>query len=181
MAGAVTADPGSQQLAGQGWSLRAERVEMLNGSGWRALVGVRRGLKLLVTCSGQARQLEVEAWAGEPEETDGVAVINAGNDDIRLGRVPLCSCGVRGCGNAGIQLSKWLGGNELPALIDLLRELPWTETIPTRSNVLHGSGLAGMERPDTGSSASGYSHLHAPGTGAVFPLDPQKRNPNIEL
>ena len=54
MAGAVTADPGSQQLAGQRWSLRAERVEVLNGNGWGALVGVRRGLKLLVTSSGQA-------------------------------------------------------------------------------------------------------------------------------
>jgi hypothetical protein len=31
VAGAVTADPGSQQLAGVGWTLRADRVEMLSG------------------------------------------------------------------------------------------------------------------------------------------------------
>ena len=71
MADSVTAVPGKRQLVGEGWSLRAERVEMLNGNDWRAL---RCGLKLLVTWSEQGQELDVEAWAGEPEETDGVAV-----------------------------------------------------------------------------------------------------------
>ena len=66
VADSVTAVPGKQQLVGEGWSLRAERVEMLNGNDWRALVGVRRGLKLLVTWSEQGQELDVEAWAGEP-------------------------------------------------------------------------------------------------------------------
>jgi pimeloyl-ACP methyl ester carboxylesterase len=39
----------------------------------------------------------VAAWAGEPETTDGVAVIDAGDGDVRLARVPPCSCGDRGC------------------------------------------------------------------------------------
>jgi hypothetical protein len=140
VADAVTAVSSKGQLVGDGWRLRAERIEMLNDNGWRALVGVRRGLKLLVTWSDQDKELELEAWAGEPEETDGVAVIDLGDDDVRLARVPLCSCRDRGCGNVGIQFVKWLAGNELPALVDLLRDLPWTETIPTRTNVLQGSG-----------------------------------------
>lgn len=118
---------------------------MLNGHRWRALVGVRSGLKLLVTCSEQQQELEVEAWAGEPERTDGVAVIDVGDGDIRLARVPLCSCGDRGCGNAGVQLGKWLAGSELPALVELLRALSWTETIPTTSNVLRGNDLPAIE------------------------------------
>lgn len=172
MADGVTAVPGTRQLAGEGWSLRAEHVELLNGNDWRALVGVRRGLKLLVTWSDQDRELDVEAWAGEPGDSDGVAVIDLGDGDVRLARVPLCGCGDRGCGNAGIQLSTWLAGNELPALVDLLRELPWTQTIPTLSNVLQGDGLAAMEGPDTGLPPGSY--LSVPGPGEVFPLPPRK-------
>jgi len=180
VADAVTVVPGTRQLAGEGWSLRAERVEMLAGDDWRALVGVRRGLKLLVTWTDRDKELEVEAWAGEPEESDGVAVIDTGDGDVRLARVPLCSCGDRGCGNVGIQLFKWLAGSELPALVDLLRELAWTEIIPTRSNVLQGSGLAAIEGPDSDPPTSTYSYLCAPGTGKVFPLHPQKRDSNAD-
>lgn len=146
----MTAVPGKRRLAGEGWGLRADRIEMLDGHRWRALVGVRRGLTLLVTGSAQEQELKVEAWAGEPESTDGVAVIEVGDGDIRLARVPLCSCGDRGCGNAGIQLGKWLAGSELPALVELLRALSWTTTIPTTSNVLQGDDLAAIERRASG-------------------------------
>jgi hypothetical protein len=166
---AVTAVPGTRQLVGEGWSLRAERIEMLQGNDWRAVIGVRRGLKLLVTWSDHGQELDVEAWTGEPEQTDGVAVVGMEDGDIRLTKVPLCSCGERGCGNAGIQLSKWLPGEELPALIELLRELPWTKTIPIPSNVLRGSGLAAIEGLDTDAFRSAGSYLYAPGTGEIFP------------
>jgi hypothetical protein len=181
VADAVTAVSSTGQLVGEGWRLRAERIEMLNGNDWRALVGVRRGLKLLMTASNQDTEFEVEAWAGEPEETDGVAVIDAGDGDIRLARIPLCSCGDRGCGNVGIQLSKQLAGNELPALVNALRDLPWTETIPTSTNVLQGDGLAAIQGPDTDYLASGYSYLCAPGTGDVSPLHPQKHGSNPDV
>lgn len=149
MGDSVIAVPGERRIVGEGWSLSAEHLEMLTGDDWCALIGVRRGLKLLVTSDGRAQEVAVEAWAGEPEETDGVAVIDTGDGDIRLARVPLCSCGERGCGNAGVQLAKWLPGRDLPLLLELLRALPWSETIPARSNVLHGSGLAAIEGPDT--------------------------------
>jgi len=96
VAEAVTADLGNQQLVGEGWSLRADRLEPLNDNDWRALIGVRRGLKLLVSRSDRAEDLDVAAWAGEPDQTDGVAVIGTGGDDLRVARVPLCSCGDRG-------------------------------------------------------------------------------------
>ena len=172
VADTVTAVPGKRQLVGEGWSLGADRIEVVKGNAWRALIGVRRGLKLLVTWSDQDKELDVEAWAGEPDETDGVAVIDAGGGDIRLARVPLCSCGVRGCGNAGIQLAKWLPGNKLPALVELLRGLPWTETVPTPSNVLKGNDLASIEDPETDYSSPG-SYLYFPGSGEVFPLSPE--------
>ncbi len=150
VADVVRADSGNRQLTGDGWSLPADRVEAVGDVGWRALIGVRPGLNLLVTWSDPDRELDVEAWAAEPEESDGVAVIDMGDGDVRLARVPLCSCGDRGCGNVGIQLGKWLAGDELPVLVELLRDLPWTHTIPTRENVLQGSGLAAIPRPGSG-------------------------------
>jgi hypothetical protein len=39
-----------------------------------------------------------------------------------------------------VQFGKWLAGGELPVLVGLLRELPWSEIIPTRSNVLRDVG-----------------------------------------
>lgn len=151
----VTPVPGKRRIEGAGWGLRADRLELLDGNEWRALIGVRRGLNLLVTWSDQSKELDVEAWAGEPETTDGVAVIDVGSGDLRLARVPLCSCGDRGCGNIGIQFAKWLPGGKLPALVELFRELPWTDTIPTRSNVLEGSDLAAIEDRNSDDSLPG--------------------------
>jgi hypothetical protein len=176
VADAVVAIPGKLQLVGEGWSVAAERIEMLDGDGWRALIGVRRDLKLLVSQSDQSGELDVEAWVSEPDATDGIAVIDTGGGDIGLVRVPLCSCGDRGCGNVGVQLAKSLPGDELPALVELLRHLSWTETDPTTSNVLQGNGLAAIPgAPETDYSASEGSYLYAPGTGEVFPLSPANR------
>ena len=77
MADTVTAFPEERRIVGEGWGLRAERVEVLAGGAWRALIGVRRDLKLLVSGADLDYEVEVEAWAGEPEESDGVAVIDA--------------------------------------------------------------------------------------------------------
>ncbi len=134
--GVVTAFPGERRIASAGWSLRAERVEVLGGGAWRALIGVRRDLKLLVSGTDLDAEVEVAAWAGEPEKSDGVAVIDAGDGVPSLARVPLCGCGDRGCGNAGVQFGTWLTAAGLPQLVHLLREYPWTAAIPTRSNAL---------------------------------------------
>ncbi len=98
--------------------------------------------------------VRAEAWAGDPgPDTDGVAVVRkAGRDPENelspaLARIPLCGCGERGCGNAGIQLSKSLTSDELPQLIALLRELPWASGPATRELVLRGDGLAALPDP----------------------------------
>jgi hypothetical protein len=112
------------------------------------VLGVRRGLKLLVTGDGEVPDPLIEAWAGEPgESSDGVAVLELAGTGLAVARVPLCSCGDRGCGNAGIQLSKQVPAGDVPELIALLRALPWSDVVPTRSNVLYGDGLAALPLP----------------------------------
>jgi hypothetical protein len=170
MAGTVTVFPGERRIAGEGWSLRAERVEVLGDGAWRALIGVRRGLNLLVSGTDLGGEVEVEAWAGEPEESDGVAVIDAGDGVCWVARVPLCGCGDRGCGNAGVQFGKSLAGGELPALAGLLREFLWSEKIPTRSNVLRGGGLAAITAPENELPPGAKSYL---GVGIRRPRRPR--------
>jgi hypothetical protein len=134
-----------------GWPLRG-RWSGPNGlafsvpdDGWSALLGIRRGLKLLVSGDSELPDPLIEAWAGEPgDSTDGVAVVEVAGTGLAVARVPLCGCGDRGCGNAGVQLRKQVPAGDLPALVALLRVLPWTDVVPTRSNVLRGDGLAGL-------------------------------------
>jgi hypothetical protein len=153
VAGSIRAVPGSRKLEGPGWQLTVEapvvRAERLGSSGtddeWSAVLGVRRGLKLLVTGGSDLPDPLIEAWAGEPSDSsDGVAVVEAAGVGPALARVPLCGCGDRGCGNAGIQLRKQVPPDDFLALIALLRALPWTAVVPTRSNVLRGDGLAAL-------------------------------------
>ena len=109
------------------------------------MLGVRRGLKLLMTGDSEVPDPLVEAWAGEPgDSSDGVAVVELAGTGLAVAQVPLCSCGTRGCGNAGIQLRKQVPAGDLSALVALLRALPWTAVVPTRSNVLRGDGLAAL-------------------------------------
>lgn len=164
----VTAVPGERRIVGPGWSLRAERVELLDGKGWRALIGIRRGLKLLIASMDGTDLLQVEAWMAEPGQSDGVAVVEVTEDRLQLAWVPLCDCGDRGCGNAGVQLNKNLPGGELPALVDLLRELSWTEAIPTRSNILRGNDLAAIDGPGTLLRPGGAWYAYSPLTGKTW-------------
>jgi hypothetical protein len=147
MAEQVTADPAARLLAGPGWQLRADWVVRAGGE-WSALVGVRRGLKLLVT--GDDYGLMAEAWTGDPEASAAAAVVAMGDDAPRLAAVPLCGCGERACGNVGIQFGRVLAARDLPVLAGLLRELDWTTVTPTRSNVLRGEELIALEPRDAG-------------------------------
>lgn len=147
----VTAEPSGSWhrspewwIRGADWRLRADWV-LSDSPGWRALVGVRRDLGLLVTAQQDAPgTLEVEAWAGEPGESDGVAVVGEEGGTWAISAVPLCGCGDRGCGNIGIQLAKDIPAEDLFALVTLLRELPWENTAPTRSTVLTGDSVAAL-------------------------------------
>jgi hypothetical protein len=57
VADAVIAVPGKRQLVGEGWSLRAERVEGLKGNDWRAVIGIECGFKLLVSLGDRLENL----------------------------------------------------------------------------------------------------------------------------
>jgi hypothetical protein len=67
----------------------------------------------------------------------------------------MCSCGNCGCGNAGIQQRKQVVAGDLPALVALLRTLPWSDFVPTRQRLLSGDGLAALPVP----RASGPSKI----------------------
>jgi hypothetical protein len=99
-----------------------------------ALVTVRRGVRLLVSAEpGRAGKPSVELWAGEPETSDGLAVVQKGDELAGVARIPLCGCGERGCGNAGVQLATELHANDLPTLVDLLAALPDLPGPPPRA------------------------------------------------
>jgi hypothetical protein len=149
----MRADVGSSELAGADWRLALERpVERAaqpgpwdRDDGWLAVLGIRRGLKLRLSGYDGQPGVLVEAWAGEPgDDTDGIAVVVLPGGGLALARVPLCGCGARGCGNAGVQLCKVLPGGDLPELAGLLRALPWTPAVPGRQDVLRGDGLAAL-------------------------------------
>jgi hypothetical protein len=176
----IRAVTGSRELEGPGWRLALERPvarsERLGpfgaGDGWTAVLGVRRGLKLLVTGDGEVPDPLIEAWAGEPgESSDGIAVIELAGGGLAVTRVPLCRCGDRGCGNAGIQLSKQVPAGEVPELVALLRELPWSDVVPTRSNVLRGDGLAALPLPrDSGRPSKVVYHGARLQDGVLVPV-----------
>jgi hypothetical protein len=155
----VRAEVGSSELVGADWRLAVERpIERSRpvdapdrDDAWLAVLGIRRELKLRVSGHDGRPDVLVEAWAGEPgDDTDGVAVVGLADGGLALARVPLCECGDRGCGNAGVQLRKTLPSQDLPELIALLRALPWTSAVPTRPDVLRGGGLAAL--PSTNSA-----------------------------
>lgn len=178
MSGSIRAVVGSRELEGPGWRLAVEkpvaRVERLGAfgddDGWSAVLGVRRGLKLLVTGDGERPDALVEAWAGEPgDSSDGVAVVELAGS-LAVARVPLCSCGDRGCGNAGIQLCKQVPADELPELVVVLRALPWTDVVPTRSNVLRGNELAALPVERGGGSSKVVYHGADVQGGVLVPV-----------
>ncbi len=120
-------DLAGNRLNGPTWSLRAEMTQMTE-YGWDALLGIRPGLKLLVQFF--EGDTWIEAWVGTPEESDGVAVIGSSDTPEGIAPIALCSCGIRGCGNSGLQLAKELDPYDLPELLNSLRDLPWTSARP---------------------------------------------------
>ncbi len=156
VAGLIRAVVGSRELEGPGWRLaverpvtRAERLGSLDdGDEWSAVLEVRRGLKLLVSGDSELPDPLIEAWAGEPGySSDGVAVVDLAGAGLAVTRVPLCGCGDRGCGNSGIQLCKQVAAGDLLAV---LRALPWTSVVQTRSNVARANSLAAFPVPRGG-------------------------------
>jgi hypothetical protein len=93
---------------------------------------------------GTAADDDLTAAASFSPAVQIVAVVSLPDGGLALARVPLCGCGTRGCGNAGVQFGKPMPADDLPALAGLLRGLPWTEAVASRSDVLRGDGLAAL-------------------------------------
>ena len=110
------------------WSARATwvRSPLCPGADgdWSALLGLRRGVNLLVNADQDAQAVWVELWAGEPDESDGLAVTTDGDTLIGVAHIPLCGCGDRGCGNVGIQVATTIVADDLPVLVETLRATP---------------------------------------------------------
>ena len=123
------------------WSVRAAWVRGASDSsdvGWSALVELRQGVNLLVKGVEGDVEVAVELWAGDPEASDGLAVTRVGQSLVGVARIPLCTCGERGCGNAGRQLATVQEAESLPRLVDILRELPDSHESPSRGSTWDG-------------------------------------------
>ncbi len=210
----ITADPGSRRLIVPLGSIQASWI-WGSADTWIALVGVRDGLNLLVTppdpddvVQGKATgipphlktgpwrdKVRIEAWAGQPDDSDGIAVLGREGVAEAIARVPLCGCGVRGCGNSGIQLDKRIWPSELFQIVDRLRHLPWSTTGLTHENVLQGGelGLHGQEerarqdhaiaswvRSNRGRHTNTSARRRRQWSAAVPPNDPRVKRRQIE-
>ena len=104
-----------------------------------ASIRVRRHVHLVLTVNEHcAESVWVALWSGEPESSDGLAVVQRGDDLVGVAHIPLCTCGDRNCGHAELQLATELAADDLPALVDLLQALPDISEPPTRGATWHG-------------------------------------------
>jgi len=73
----------------------------------------------------------ISLWLGDPSDEVGVAVVT---DDsgrpIGLSEILLCTCGIRGCGNAHVQFRTQVSEDVVPLLLNLLEGLPLLSAPP---------------------------------------------------
>ena len=105
-----------------------------------AVLAVRKGVNLLIDITDDDRaRIHIQAWTGQPDDSDGLSVVtDAEGTPTGIARIPLCSCGDRGCGNAGVQLSYPIPASALAGLVDLLNSLPDLAVIPHRDRAWLG-------------------------------------------
>jgi hypothetical protein len=143
----IAFDAERRRLTVGAWSARATwvRSSLCPGADgdWSAFLGLRRGVNLLVNADQDAQAVWVELWAGEPEESDGLAVTTDGDTLVGVARIPLCGCGERSCGNTGLQLATTLAADDLPALVETLRATPDMSANPRRGETWWGEFAGG--------------------------------------
>ena len=96
-------------------------------------------MNLLIRASAGDEHVRVELWAGGIDTTAGLAVTIARDRLAAIYRIPMCGCGVRGCGNAGLQLATDVAAADLPVLIDAVVGLPIAPVRPQPSAVWKGT------------------------------------------
>lgn len=112
------------------------------------MIAVRKGVNLFLRGFDRGISVDVELWAGEPDVSDGLAVVVENDDLAGVARIPLCTCGERGCGNAGVQLTMQLPAADVPRLVDVLSTLPDSAPLHDRQRyVWDGTFAAGSPSP----------------------------------
>jgi hypothetical protein len=137
----ITFDKRRHRVTVEPWSVRAVWIRPPSRErepGRESLIRIRPRVNLLVRADEGAVSALVELWSGQPGDSDGLAVAIDRDGPSAIYRIPLCACGDRGCGHAGLQLSNEIAVETLPALVDVLAGLPETSDRPTPTSAWDG-------------------------------------------
>jgi len=130
--GGTDVDISTQRLTVGPWSTRVASLRSLATGEFSALIVVRKGVNLFLRGFDHGASVEVELWSGEPDVSDGLGVVIENYDLAGVARIPVCTCGERGCGNSGVQLAAQMPAGDVPRLVGVLRQLPDLEPLKQR-------------------------------------------------
>ncbi len=130
----VTYDPGKRELVGPGWHLPVTTFRDTSNARWgpyfEADIRIRDQVYLSVEWNLEDASVWVELFDGEIDSDDelpekhALAVLS---NERRLPKgivaVPLCECGIRGCGNTGTQFAHSIPPESVPGVVDFLSGL----------------------------------------------------------
>jgi hypothetical protein len=121
----ISWDGRSAALELDGRRVAVDRVRPDGGDGFEAVLTVRASRVLRLRGEApMSERVSVDLWAGEPDDSDGLAAVADGDRPVALAAIPLCECGDRGCGNVGLQLWCEVTADELMPLVKLVARLP---------------------------------------------------------
>jgi hypothetical protein len=135
---ALAFDEAKTRISVGHWTRRVVWIRQGVDSHRSALVGLRRGVNLLVSETHDPLVAQVELWAGKPEVSDGLAVIVDGDCLAGVARIPLCECGERGCGNVHTQLACQVPAGSVGVLVNIIEGLPDLAVDPHKSDTWDG-------------------------------------------
>jgi hypothetical protein len=141
--GKIHFDTDSQVIRIDDWSVPAFhfREEDIYGLVFhQALVQMQHPILLLVEAPQGDPTIRIELFSDELgipdrslDQIDDIGLAMVINDDgkpIGIASVPMCECGVRGCGNISSQFAHNFPDDALPQVIDLVASLPTIDAIP---------------------------------------------------
>ena len=134
----IAYNDGSRTLQGPGWTVPVvhftDTGELPWGRYFEATVQIRHKVFLSLQWDDPHSSIYVELFDGDadeplsdmiPPDKHALAVLPDRRGAPRgIARVPLCSCGDRGCGNAGTQFAHAIPAESLPDVLAFVRELP---------------------------------------------------------
>ncbi|HEX4865556.1 MAG TPA: hypothetical protein VFV02_15920 [Acidimicrobiales bacterium] len=129
-------DPQRKRLEVDGWSARVTVLD-IDATGdtarIRTALHIRDGFNLVVEVVDGSPEVYVEAWAGGPGGSDGLAVItDQFGEPIGIARILLDEYGERHASNSNVQMASSFPARVVPRLIELLGQLPDVFVKPER-------------------------------------------------